>query len=116
MFLAVCCTSKVVLEEQTSQGPADSNPMTLFELVLMLERKGILDTKITGHGVDRPPSVKRGEETDRLEVVHESYSLLKPNAVTIKTAKSTNIAGLAGYKVLSASNYLVLVWRLLEHH
>ena len=116
LFLAVCCTSKVVLEEQTSQGPADSNPMTLFELVLMLERKGILDTKITGHGVDRPPSVKRGEETDRLEVVHESYSLFKPNAVTIKTAKSTNIAGLAGYKVLSASNYLVLVWRLLEHH
>ena len=116
LFLAVCCTSKVVPEEQTSQGPADSNPMTLFELVLMLERKGILDTKITGHGVDRPPSVKRGEETDRLEVVHESYSLFKPDAVTIKTAKSTNIAGLAGYKVLSASNYLVLVWRLLEHH
>ena len=112
----MCCASKVVLEEQTSQGPADSNPMTLFELVLMLERKGILDTKITGHGVDRPPSVKRGEETDRLEVVHESYSLFKPDAVTIKTAKSTNIAGLAGYKVLSASNYLVLVWRLLEHH
>lgn len=103
----------MVLEEQTSNGPCDSTPMTLFQLVHMLERKGILDLTLTGHTVDRPASVKRGEERDRLEVAHQSYSLFKPNAVTAKTAKSTNVAGLAGYKMLKASNYLELVWRIL---
>ena len=103
----------MVLEEQTSNGPSDSSPMTLFQLVHTLERKGILDLTLTGHTADRPASVKRGEESDRLEVVHQSYSLFKPNAVTAKAAKSTNVAGLAGYKVLKASNYLELVWRIL---
>lgn len=85
--------------------------MSLFELVHMFERKQILDIKVTGHSIDRPPTVKRGEEADRIEVKHESYSLFKPNAVTAKTAKATNVAGLAGFKSLSSSPYLKLVWR-----
>ena len=102
-----------MLEEQTSQGPADSKPMSFFELILSLEKKGILDAKLTGHHVDRPPSVKRGEERDRLEIAHESFSVFKPNSVTAKAAKGTNIAGLLGFKVLSMSAHLQLVWRSL---
>lgn len=104
-------STEVVLEETTSQGAADTAPMRLYDLIVMLEKKGILDTSVTGHAVDRPAEVKRGEEQDRVEVVHESYSLFKPNNVAAKTAKATNVAGVVGFKALSSSNYLQLVWR-----
>ncbi|CAK9049972.1 unnamed protein product, partial [Durusdinium trenchii] len=98
----------VVLEEQSTQGPADSAPMSFFQLVLSMERKGILDCKLTGHTVDRPAAVKRGEERDRIEISHESYSVFKPNSVSAKQAKATNIAGLLGFKALNTSNHLQL--------
>eukprot|EP00438_Fugacium_kawagutii_P020088 Skav200150 [mRNA] locus=scaffold2013:409300:426011:+ [translate_table: standard] len=104
----------VVLEEQTSQGSADTNPMSVFDLIVSMEKKGILDCKLTGHTTDRPAAVRRGEERDRIEVVHQSFSLFKPNAVTAKNAKATNLAGLVGYKSLSASSHLQLVWRHLD--
>ena len=76
-----------------------------------MERKGVLDVKLTGHAFDRPAAVKRGEERDRIEVTHEAFSLFKPNMVTTRNAKSTNIAGLIGFKTLSASDHMQLVWR-----
>ncbi|CAK9111498.1 Uncharacterized protein SCF082_LOCUS51755 [Durusdinium trenchii] len=106
--LFVTSSTKVVLEETTSQGAADTAPMRRYDLIVMLEKKGILDTSVTGHAVDRPAEVKRGEEQDRVEVVHESYSLFKPNNVAAKTAKATNVAGVVGFKALSSSNYLQL--------
>ena len=102
-----------MLEEQSSQGPSDTAPMSIYELVVSMEKKGILDLKLTGHGFDRPAAVKRGEERDRIEVTHEAYSLFKPNAVTARTAKATNIAGLIGYTALSNSQHIQLVWRTL---
>ena len=82
--------------------------------MLSMERKGILDCKLTGHTVDRPAAVKRGEERDRIEISHESYSVFKPNSVSAKQAKATNIAGLLGFKALNTSNHLQLVWRSLD--
>lgn len=102
---------QVVLEEQTSQGAADSQPMSLYALMVSMEKKGHLDTKLTGHLVDRPPAVKRGEDRDHIQVTHEAFSVFRPNAVNVKSAKSTNMAGLIGNKVLSASAHLQLVWR-----
>eukprot|EP00435_Cladocopium_sp_Y103_P057161 s717_g19.t1 len=104
---------RVVLEEQSRQGPADSAPMTAYELIVSMEKKGILDCKLTGHAFDRPAAVKRGEERDRIEVTHEAFSLFKSNAVTTKRAKSTNVTGLIGYQALSNSQYVQLVWRTL---
>ena len=103
----------MVLEETTSQGPADSQPMSVFQMMVSFEKKGVLDLKVTGHSVDRPPAVKRGEESDKVEVQHQSFSVFKPNTVTAKNCKSTNVAGLLGFKALSSSQYLQLVWRAL---
>lgn len=73
----------------------------------------MLDLKVTGHSVERPQAVQRGEERDRIEVGHESYSLFKPNNVTAKQCKATNVAGLLGVKSLQASPHLQMVWRNL---
>lgn len=86
--------------------------MSMNKLLLSMERRGILDCKLTEHQMDRPAAVKRGEERDRIEINHEAYSLFKPNAATSKNAKSTNLAGLIGYKRLSGSAHLQLVWRV----
>eukprot|EP00434_Breviolum_minutum_P016192 symbB.v1.2.014268.t1/scaffold1033.1/size247163/6 len=58
---------QVVFEESSSErgGCADSAPMTFHNLMIMLEKKGVFDAKVTGHNVSRPPSVQRGEEADR---------------------------------------------------
>lgn len=103
--------TKVVLEETTSQGQQDSEPMTLFQLIHSFERKGCLDMKVTGHTIDRPASVKRGEENDRIEIQHEAYSVFRPNNVNAKQCKATNVAGLLGCKSLHASQHVQLVWR-----
>lgn len=76
-----------------------------------MEKRGLLDLKVTGHKVDRPVEVKRGESTDRIDVQHESYSVFRPTQVQVKSLKQTNAAGHIGYKALSASQYLTLVWR-----
>lgn len=103
--------AKVVLEETTSQGTQDTAPMTIYHMIHSFEKRGILDLKVTGHSIERPPAVRRGEEADRLEVQHEAHSVFKPNAVTAKQCKATNVAGLLGYKSLQASQHLQLVWR-----
>lgn len=99
------------MEESTSQGPADSAPMSLYQMIHSFEKRGVLDLSVTGHTVDRPASVKRGEEPDRIEVQHEAFSVFRPNAVTARACKGTNVAGFLGYKPLEASNCLQLVWR-----
>lgn len=110
----VCIAPKVVLEEQGTQGASDGPPSSLFTLIVQLEKRGLLDLKLTGHKIDRPPDVKRGESADRIDVIHETYSVFKPGQVALKTAKQTNLAGLIGYKALSSSQYLTLVWRYLD--
>ena len=105
--------AQVVLEETTSQGPVDSQPMSVFQMMVSFEKKGVLDLKVTGHLVDRPPAVKRGEESDKIEVQHQAFSVFRPNTVTAKNCKSTNVAGLLGFKPLSSSQCLQLVWRAL---
>lgn len=57
--------TKVVLEETVANGVADSPPMSLFDLMISLEKQGVLDTKLSGHTLSRPPSVQRGDESDR---------------------------------------------------
>ncbi|CAK8992499.1 Uncharacterized protein SCF082_LOCUS3131, partial [Durusdinium trenchii] len=98
--------------ETTSQGTQDTAPMTIYHMIHSFEKRGILDLKVTGHSIERPPAVRRGEEADRLEVQHEAHSVFKPNAVTAKQCKATNVAGLLGYKSLQASQHLQLVWRV----
>ena len=54
--------------------------MSLFQLVLSFEKRGHLDLKITGHAIDRPANVRRGEAPDCVTVTHQSHSVFKPNA------------------------------------
>lgn len=79
--------------------------------MVSLEKRGLLDLKVTGHKVDRPSDVKRGESSDKIEVQHESYSVFRPAAVQLKTLKQTNVAGYVGTTSLSSSRFLALVWR-----
>ena len=62
-WLSFC--DQVVFEESSDKGSTDSPPMPLKQLMLNMERQGILDLSVTGHSVSRPPSVLRGEEADR---------------------------------------------------
>lgn len=63
-----------MFEESSAErgGCADSAPMTFHNLMIMLEKKGVFDAKVTGHNVSRPPSVQRGEESDR-QVLMNSF-------------------------------------------
>ena len=65
-----------MFEESSTErgGCADSAPMTFHNLMIMLEKKGVFDAKVTGHNVSRPPSVQRGEESDR-QVLMNSFFL-----------------------------------------
>ncbi|CAK9073577.1 unnamed protein product, partial [Durusdinium trenchii] len=94
---------EVIMEEQGSSGAQDSAPMTLHEAMVMMEKRGMMDLKVSGHSVERPAAVKRGDEPDTLEVSHQSYLVFKPNPVTVKNVKGSNIAGFVGFKVLSSS-------------
>lgn len=57
--------SKVVWEETTARGASDSAPMKMYDRVYALEKRGSLDFTITGHKMERPAEVLRGEESDR---------------------------------------------------
>ena len=61
-----------MFEESTTErgGCADSAPMTFHNLIIMMEKKGVFDSKVTGHSVTRPPAVQRGEESDRQAVMN----------------------------------------------
>ena len=118
MFVTLCSTLpcipfEVVLEEQTGQGPQDTQPMSLYDLITLLEKRNIVDFTITGHKVERPASVCRGEAKDTFQVTHDAYSVYKPNAVQLKAVKAGNLAGVIGTKSLSSSKYISMVWRIL---
>lgn len=50
-------------------------------------------------------------------MTHESYAVYRPNPVTQKSAKGSNIASLIGYQGLASSPFLQLVWsRLIYFH
>ena len=66
--------AEVLLEEQGTSGTTDSAPMTLYDLYLMLEKRGVVDFQVTSHDVDRPADVKAGNAADCLDVKHTSYS------------------------------------------
>ena len=59
-------------------------------MIHSFEKRGVLDLSVTGHTVDRPASVKRGEEPDRIEVQHEAFSVFRPNAVTARAFWGTS--------------------------
>lgn len=104
---------EVLLEEQGTSGTTDSAPMTLYDLYLLLEKRGVVDFQVTSHDVDRPAEVKAGNAPDCLEVKHTSYSVYKPNPVQQKSVKSSNLGGFLSYKSLEGSKYLQLIWRIL---
>lgn len=85
--------------------------MKLFKLLTMLEQRGVVDYNVTGHKTERPSEVKRGEAADRLTISHESFSVYKPNSVSVKNVKAGSLAGLVGTKPLSGSSHVQLVWR-----
>ena len=99
-----------MLEKPDSKSE-DGTVQTLHELVLSLEKQGLVDLTISGHKVDRPAAVKKGISEDTLDVQHQSYSCYRPNAVALKNAKYQNFAGVVGVKNLSSSPQLELVWR-----
>lgn len=101
------------LEEEGPQGKTDSSPVTLYDLCVLLEKRGVMDFKVTGHEVDRPADVKRGESADRVDVKHVAFSVYKPNPVQVKHVKASNLAGFINFTKLSESKYLQLVWRAL---
>ena len=103
----------MVLEEQTGQGPQDTQPMSLYDLITLLEKRNIVDFTITGHKIERPASVCRGEAKDTFQVTHDAYSVYKPNAVQLKAVKAGNLAGVIGTKSLLSSKYISMVWRIL---
>eukprot|EP00438_Fugacium_kawagutii_P018576 Skav220207 [mRNA] locus=scaffold2858:206317:210868:- [translate_table: standard] len=104
----------VVLEEQSAQGLVDTGPMSIFELVLSFEKRGHLDLKMTGHNIERPANVQRGEAPDSIVVSQTQHSVFKPTAVQAKSVKGTNVASFLGGKTLRSSQYLTMVWRLLD--
>ena len=56
----------MVLEESTSAGGViDSKPMSVFDLMIQMEKQGHLNLKLSGHTCQRPPAVVRGEDQDR---------------------------------------------------
>lgn len=64
------CQTQVVLEESTSAGGvSDGKPMSIYALMVQLERQGVLDLKLSCHNVQRPPSVVRGEDEDRSDAI-----------------------------------------------
>lgn len=65
VLCSLCLPGEVVWEETTAKGVSDSSPMTLYELLFTIEKRGTLQYTITGHKAERPPAVQRGEETDR---------------------------------------------------
>jgi hypothetical protein len=87
--------------------------MTLYDLYLMLEKRGVVDFQVTSHDVDRPADVKAGNAADCLDVKHTSYSVYKPNPVQQKNVKSSNLGGFLNYTTLENSKYLQLIWRIL---
>lgn len=107
--------AKVVLEETGSRGAADSDAMTIFDLIVMLEKRGLVDLTLTGHKFERPPAVKRGESEDSMVFNHEAFSVYKPNPVQQKNVKSSNVAGFLQYQTLTKSRFLTLAWRILEY-
>lgn len=105
----------MVLEESGPNGNSDSNPMTLYALLTTLEKRGVLDSKLTGHKVSRPAEVQRGEAPDTLVISHESFSVFKPNPIAkVQNVKSSNIAGYIGLRALMTSKYIQMVWRPLD--
>lgn len=61
-----CLHFQVVLEETSSENKtSDSAPMTLFDLIVLLEKRGIFDATVSCHSCERPASVQRGDESDR---------------------------------------------------
>ena len=102
----------MVLEESGPTGITDSRPMTVYNLLTTLERRGILDSKLQGHKVARPPEVQRGEAADSLTITHEQFSVFKPNPVVkVQQVKASNIAGYIGLRALTSSEYITMVWR-----
>ncbi|CAK9016804.1 Uncharacterized protein SCF082_LOCUS13348 [Durusdinium trenchii] len=73
--LAQYVTTQVVHEEATSQGPVESKPMSWYDFIVSLEKKGSLDYTITGHDCTRPAAVQRGEESDRKGPLEKSQFL-----------------------------------------
>ena len=55
----------MILEETTSNGVADSAPISMYDLIVKMETQGHLDPKISGHTLSRPVAVQRGAEADR---------------------------------------------------
>ena len=100
-----------MLEEQGSQGISDSKPMSIFQMLIMLEKRGMLDMRLSCHKAERPASVQRGEAADSITIEHEAYSVFKPNPVQNKHVKQSNLAGFIGLRVLQSSQYLAMVWR-----
>ena len=65
-WFCLTCGHQVVLEETTSAGACDTAPMSLYDLWVRLEKEGAVNMKFTGHSVERPASVQRGEDSDSL--------------------------------------------------
>ena len=104
----------MVLEEQVQGGGvADSSPMSLFKLLTTIEKRGAVDFKLTGHKIERPAAVRRGEAADAIDVSHETYSVYKMNNVVQKHVKAGSLASFIGQKALSGSQHITLVWRAL---
>ena len=105
----------MLLEEQGPKGTSDSAPMTLYQLYIMLEKRGIVNFKLTSHDCERPAEVQKGNVAYTLEVSHTSHSVYKPNPVQQKHVKASNLGGFLNYNTLEKSKYLELVWRNLDH-
>ena len=102
-----------MLEEQSAHGLVDNGPMTLYQMLVAMEKQGHMDLVLTGHSVQRPAAVARGEESDHFIISHSAHSVFKPNQVAANKLKGTNLAGYIGYTCLANSNFLGLVWRIL---
>lgn len=49
--------------------------MSLFKLLTTIEKRGAVDFKLTGHKIERPAAVRRGEAADAIDVSHETFGL-----------------------------------------
>ena len=61
-------------ENASAGGVSDGKPMSIFALMVQLERQGVLDLKLSCHKVQRPPAVVRGEDEDRSDAIKHMTS------------------------------------------
>ena len=99
----------VYLEVNNNQ---DSEVSTIYDLLIDMEKSGIVDAKLCGHNCSRPSGPVDSETPDSFTIEPKPGSNLWFKYNDIKSIKYTNAASVFPSTVLRASKLLAEVWRV----